>query len=97
MKVSEKKTPHGLLVVVTDSSILGKKFEEGKLQLDLSKEFYKGEEKDVEEIKDIILSSRHVHLTGEESVDLGISLGLIEKDRVIWISGVPHAEIVLDG
>ena len=37
--IGEKKTPHGLLLVITDSDILGKKYEQGKLQLDLTKDF----------------------------------------------------------
>ena len=49
--VSKKQSQFGLLVVVTDSDIVGKKFEEGRLQLDLTKKFYRGEEKNKEEVK----------------------------------------------
>ena len=40
--VSQKNGPHGLLIVITDKDIIGKLFSEGKLQLDLTKEFFEG-------------------------------------------------------
>ena len=39
------------VVAVCDEDLLGKTFEEGKLFLKVSKEFYGGERKDVEEAK----------------------------------------------
>ena len=48
--VSKKEGPNGLLLVVTDKEIIGKQFTEEKLQLDLSKEFYQGEEMEKEKI-----------------------------------------------
>jgi len=93
--VSEKDSPTGLLIVVTDENILGKKFEEGKLQLDLTKEFYQGEKKNEEELKLIFQKAQHIHLTGENSVALGIKLNLIEQNHILRISGIPHAEVVM--
>ena len=51
MNVNTKTTPEGLIVIITDSDIIGKKFEEGNKQLDLTNKFYSGEEKSKEEIK----------------------------------------------
>jgi hypothetical protein len=95
MIVSEKSSANGLLIVITDSDLLGKKFEEGKVQLDLTKRFYQGEEKNEENIKKLISKARHVHFTGKESVELGKKLGLIE-DKILVVQGVPHAEVLLD-
>lgn len=93
--VSEKNGSHGLLMIVTDKDILGKVFEEGKLQLDLRKEFYQGEEKTKEEIKVICTAARDIHLTGKEAVALGVELGLVETERILWVEKVPHAEVAL--
>lgn len=93
--ISIKNGPNGNLVVVTDKNIIGKIFEEGKLQLDLTKDFYKGIEKTEEEIKEIFKKAQHIHLTGEKSVALGIELSLINQDKILFVSGVPHAEMVL--
>lgn len=93
--VSEKNGPHGILLVVTDKNILGKKYEQGKLQLDLSQEFYQGEEKNEQEVKAAFQKARHIHLTGKKSVALGVELDLIDQQRALWISGIPHAETVI--
>lgn len=93
--VAEKEGPHGLLLVVTDKDILGKKFEEGKRQLDLSKDFYRGGEKKKEEVKKMISTARHLHLTGKESVALGVEMNLVNAWKILWIKGVPHAQVVM--
>ena len=94
--INEKKTEHGLLVIITDSNLIDKKFEEGKLQLDLTKKFYSGEEKNKEEAIEIIKRARHLHLTGENSVSLGINLNLVDRQTILEVSGIPHAEVVIE-
>ncbi len=94
--VSVKRSEHGSLVVVTDIEIIGRKFEEGKLQLDLTKDFYKGDEKNIIEVEKDLLYARHVHFTGEKSVSLGIKLGLIDKNKVLLVNKIPHAQAVVE-
>ena len=93
--VAEKQGPHGLLLVITDQDLLGKYFSDQKAQLDLTKPFYKGTENSKEEVKQKIHTARHLHLTGKESVALGIELDLVEARGVLWVQGVPHAEVVM--
>ena len=90
--VKQHSSPHGIVVVITDSEILGKQFEEGKLQLDLSKEFYNGEEMATEEILKILQKSYVVHLTGVHAVEIGVDLGIVNPERILIIQGIPHAE-----
>jgi len=94
--VSGKKTPEGLLLVITDQEILGKIYEEGKLQLDLTQKFYQGEEKSKKEIKLLLSKSRHLHLTGKEAVALGVEFGLVNPNKILYISQVPHAEVIIE-
>ena len=93
--VNEKQTSQGIILVVTDSNIIGKKFEEGNKQLDLSKKFYSGDERDAEAVKAIIPEAYILHLTGERAVALGTELDLVDPQRIIWISNVPHAEVLV--
>jgi len=90
--VAKKNGPHGLLLVITDADIVGKKFEEGRLQLDLSKEFYQGEEKNKKEVLLLIETAQHLHLTGKEAVSLGVTAEIIEKKKILWVKNIPHAE-----
>lgn len=82
------------IVAVVDSVIYGKKFEEGNLQLDLTADFYKGDEKSVEEIEILVRGAYIIHFVGKESVDFGIKRGLIDKKNVVQIKKIPHAEVI---
>lgn len=93
--VAEKESSHGMLLIITDQNIIGKKFEEGKLQLDLSKDFYKGEEKDKPEIVLLFQKARHIHLTGTEAVKTGIELEYVQSERILMVQEIPHAQIVI--
>ncbi len=90
--VKEHSSPHGIVVVITDSNILGKQFEQGDLQLDLSKEFYKGEEMNKEDVLTLLEKAYVVHLTGVHAVEIGVDLGIVDPARILVIDGVPHAE-----
>lgn len=96
MIVSKKESKEGLLIVVTDSDLIGSKFEEGNLQLDLTKEFYSGSEMSKEEVKRLLSSARHVHLTGKEAVAIGIEMDLIVSDRILYVDKIPHAEAIVE-
>ncbi|MBT3836100.1 DUF424 family protein [Candidatus Woesearchaeota archaeon] len=96
MIVSQKQGPHGILLVVTDSDLIGKKFEEERVQLDLMQDFYKGDEMNKEEVKILLQRSRHAHFTGKESVAVGVELDLINPERILYVEGVPHAEVILE-
>jgi hypothetical protein len=94
--VALKKTPHGLLVVVTDKNAIGCVFKEKGLQLDLSKEFYKGEEMSKEETIELINKARHLHLTGGKAVDLGVEIGLVHPSRILHVGKMVHAEVMVE-
>ncbi len=93
--VAEKKGPHGVLLVVTDKDILGKIFSEGNVQLDLTKQFYEGKERSAEEIAQLFGKARDIHFTGKEAVALGVEKDLIDSDRILYVEGVPHAEVAI--
>lgn len=95
--VSKKSSPNGLLLVVTDAELVGKKFEEGKRQLDLTLKFYLGEEKTSAEVKELMKCGYVLHLTGVRAVLLGVELELVDDSKVLVIKKVPHAEVVLEG
>lgn len=92
--ISEKKTLPGLLLVITDKEILGEKFTEGKLQLDLSQNFYQGEEKNEEDTKKMLFRARHLHFTGKEAVAMGLEIDLVNRKNILYVKGIPHAEVV---
>jgi hypothetical protein len=91
------ETSQGKVIVVSDAEIIGKKFEEGKLQLDLRKEFYLGEKMDKEKVKGLVNDAYILHLTGKKVVEFFIDMGLVDEDNVLLVDSVPHAEVCLVG
>ena len=94
--VSRKESMHGLLIVVTDQNILGKIFEEEKKQLDLTKKFYQGDLKNEQEVRKIIITARHAHLTGKGAVAIGVEMELVDPEKISYVQDVPHAEVVIE-
>jgi hypothetical protein len=90
MIVKTHDTKNGVIVAVVDKDILGQKFEENKLQLDLSSGYYKGELKTPDEVGDLIRNAYGVNLVGEQSIKLAIEEGIIDETMVKKIAGIPY-------
>lgn len=96
MIVKIHKTPDGKKVVaVCDKGLIGKKFKEKNIQLDLSSDFYNGKEMNEEEILELFKAAYIINLVGEKSIELGIKAGIIDKDNVIYVQKIPHAQGLL--
>ena len=98
MIVKIHKSPDGRkIVAVCDSELIGKKFSDGKMQLDLNTNFYKGEERTGEELSGELMQPCSVNIVGEKSVKFFVDRKLIDKRNIIRIKNVPHAQCVLVG
>ena len=87
------------VVAVCDSDLIGKRFEEGKFQLDIKENFYKGEEKSEEFIIQIMKKMSREDATfniiGKNSVQTAIKAGIINENAVGEIQGVQFALVLL--
>ena len=95
MLVKVHKKESRTIVAVCDKQLLGQVLEENGKQLDLRGDFYKGEERDIQEIGDLMRNADGVNLVGKEAVALGLQEGVIEKENIATIKGIPHAQAVL--
>ena len=88
-----------LVVAICDSDLLGKRLEEGDKQLDMTGNFFKGDEKTKEELKEIIedcvREDATFFIVGNESVSVCKEVGLVINEGVKEISGVPVALTLL--
>ena len=85
-----------MILAVCDSDVHGKRFEDGKAVLDLSSEFYNGEEKNAEETAALMEKAYAVNAVGKESVKIVINeLGLAKKEAVKTIKGAPHVQVLM--
>ena len=83
------------IIAVCDKDQAGQLLEEGNKQLDLTSDFYKGVEMPKDELGDLLRNADGVNLVGKESVKLGLNEGIIEKEQVMLVKGVPYAQAVL--
>jgi hypothetical protein len=83
-----------ILIGACDEKLIGKKFSEGKFQIEVRKEFYDGERINKEKLKRYLENATIANLVGEEAVRCAIEIGLVDPGCVIKIKGVPHAQIV---
>lgn len=84
-----------LMVSICDEGCLGKIYREGKLTLKVTPQFYGNEivtmEKAIHELRRATIGN----LVGEFIVNECVKSGLVNEKAVIWINGIPHAQIML--
>jgi len=82
------------LLALCDNDLLGKCFEENDLQLDLSGNFYKGEEKNEEEVLELIAKVNIVNAIGKECIEFLMKHKMITNENIIKIKDIPHVQLV---
>jgi len=95
MLVKLHRREHRTIVSVCDRQLIGQLLEENGKQLDLRSDFYKGDEKSTQEIGDLIRNADGVNLVGDEAISLGLQEGVIDKEHVMKVKGIPHAQAAL--
>ena len=87
------------VVAVCDSELIGKRFEEGKMQLDVKENFFSGEEMNEEETIKILEKMADEDATfniiGEKSIEAALKSGIISEESVCEIQGIPFVLILL--
>ena len=87
------------VVAICDSELLGKKFEQGKFQLDIKETFYKGEDVSEEEatkiLTDMAKEDATFNIVGEQSINVALKVGIIDKQSIKKIQDIPFALVLL--
>ncbi len=85
------------IVAVSDPELLGKVFTDGKIQIDVNKDYYGGDEVSEEKADQILRAEKAEDSTfsfvGKNAVKAGIKAGIISNDgkSIITVKGIPHA------
>ena len=87
------------VVAVCDKELIGKKFEEGKFQLDIKENFFKGKESSKEEVLEIMknmkLEDSTFNLVGKKSISVALKAGIISEKGVKKINNIPFALVLM--
>jgi uncharacterized protein len=87
------------VVAICDSDLIGKIFEQENLRLEVKESFFKGKEVSKEELIEILddMSKEDAtfNIVGEESVGIALEEGLIQKEGIKTIQGIPFALVLV--
>ncbi len=97
MLLRERDTPEGLLVSVCDADCLGETFEEGPVSIDVTEDFYGGDEAEQateEAVVDSLMRATTANIVGERAVSVAIEAGIVDEEHVLEIEGTLHAQLL---
>lgn len=80
------------LLAACDEEILGKRFEDGNLVLDIKEGFYRGE-KAGNEVVELFQKADIINIAGNKIISLAIKGGWVSKKGIIKVKGTPHAQV----
>ena len=83
------------LLAISDSSIIGKSFQEKEIEIIVSEDFYSEKKCDEKEALLLIKNSTIVNAIGKGIVSLMIKEKLVDENKVLYIESIPHVQIVV--
>jgi hypothetical protein len=87
------------VIAICDKELIGKQFEEGKFQLDVKENFFKGKEVSEEEaleiMKNMKLEDSTFNIVGKKAVNTALKAEVITKEGIGKIADIPFALILM--
>ena len=87
------------VVAVCDESVFGRKLKEGNRVLDVSGDFFRGDEMSLDKVREEIVrcagEDATFNFVGVDSVRIAKDLGLVKDEGISYIDGVPFALVLL--
>lgn len=93
MYIKVHKSMQKEILAVCDEEVIGKHFEQGDLCLDVSEGFYKGRKVEKKELELLFENYDNINIVGEKSIKVALEKSIINKENIIKIQGIPHAQI----
>jgi hypothetical protein len=90
------KVKNEVILAICDEEILGKTFEDKEkgLKIEVKEAFYKGLKMELEDSISLFEKASIVNLVGEKIVEKAVRKGFIKPSGIIWIAGIPHAQLI---
>ena len=96
MIAKKHRTKDGkLILAVCDTEIFGKEHIESIRCLDLTSEFYNGDEMDKPTVLSLMKKAYMLNLAGEKSIKLAIDNGFIIDKNIKMICKIPYAQALV--
>jgi hypothetical protein len=95
MIAKEHRSKSGIILSLCDDNIIGKKYSENGLVLDLSADFYKGEKVDDSNAEKMCKRAYIINAAGKNAMMLIKKLGLINEKNILVIKNIPFAQCLM--
>lgn len=95
--ITRRQTPEGTLVAVCDADVLGESFGDGSVSLEVTEEFYGGDDAEVggaDAVVDGLYDADTANLVGEGCVGVAVATGIIDAERVLEVGETLHAQLL---
>ena len=83
-----------LVLAAADKELLDSTLREGEIRLEVSCDFYEGQDADEEMLVNRLGICTVANLVGKETVEVAVKHGFVSDNCVLVIEGVPHAQLV---
>ncbi len=83
------------VVAACDRELLGKTLSEGEMEFEVLEKFYGGDLADISRLPAVICEATIANLVGNKVVEKAVEGGFVEKDKIIEIAGVKHAQVIV--
>ncbi len=94
IRVKVHKRGGDVLIAACDDGLLGRTLRDGELRLEVSEEFYGGDKGKEEMLLNRLSLATVANLVGAEVCRIAAEHDYIDRECVILIEGVPHAQMV---
>lgn len=83
----------GEVVAACDANLIGKTLSCPKCEIVIDESFYGSEAVSEQEVIDALRSAINANIIGEKVCTVALNAGIIDKDTIILIGDIPHAQI----
>ncbi len=91
MRIHRRQGEH--LVAACDGGLEDRVLRDGKIKMTVHRSFYCAEEVDEDTLRNRLEMATVANLVGERCVAVAVDMGLVDKECVLMIDGVPHAQM----
>ena len=86
------------VIAICDDNLIGKRFEQGLRQLQVTESFFKGQKMSEEEVLNLMKyefkAGSTFNIVGKDSISLALKIGIIEKEAIVKIKRIPFVIII---
>jgi hypothetical protein len=87
------RTPEGEILAVCDRELLNTTLVHRDVEVQISETFYGNTPAGEERVRAALATATNANLFGRRTIEIAIACGAVDRDCVVLVGGVPHAQV----